>query len=112
MSADARGRFGFSGGLGAIRLGDTRLGFYSPFAGIYSRKKLRKGWGLSKMLFYRPTNPQTTGQQAWRAVFAAGWVAYAALTPTEKMLYSKHAREYRLSGPQLFMRDYLSSHRL
>lgn len=109
MSLDARGKFAYSGGLGAIRLGYTRLGFYSPFHGVYQRKHTFVGPRISRMRYYRPTNPQTPTQQAWRAKMAEGWSGYNALTTPEKVQLSKEARKYRLSGPQLYMSRYLQS---
>lgn len=111
MSFEPKGSFGFSGGFGLIRYGNTRFGLFEKFCGIYRRQMTARGPGVSRMVFYRPTNPQTPGQQAWRATFASGWPVYNALTPTEKKALSVEARKYRLSGPTLFMRRYLQSHR-
>lgn len=111
MSLEPKGSFGFSGGFGLIRYGNTRFGFYSKFSGIYRRQLTARGPGVSRMVFYRPSNPKTPAQQAWRATFAAAWPVYNALTDAEKKALSKEARKYRLSGPSLFLRRYLQSHR-
>lgn len=107
MSLDARGKFGYSCGFGAMRFGYVCFGFFSEYSGIYSRKKTLTGWKVSRERFYAPRNPQTATQQAWRAVFAEGWTQYRALTDLEKVRLSKLARAYQLSGPQLFMRYWL-----
>lgn len=111
MSLDVRGNFGYSGGFGLIALGWCSFGFYNEYSGIYSRKKLAKGWGVSRMRFYGPTNPQTSTQQAWRTIFANGMSAWRSLTTEEKELLSNQARIYRLTGTQLFMKRYLQQHR-
>jgi len=111
MSLDVRGSFGYSSGFGRISFGFSLYGLFSEFTGIYQRKKTLKGFRTSKMNFYRPTNPQTTGQQAWRSIFASGWAVYNALTTDEKLILSRKARLYRISGPNLFMRYWLQSNR-
>lgn len=111
LSFNTSKKLGFSGGFGAIAPGYNRFGFYDIRAGIYQRKKTLKGYRTSRMAFYRPTNPQTVAQQAWRATFAAGMVAYAALTPTEKGLLFKAARSQRISASNLFLRKWLQSRR-
>lgn len=110
-SLDARGTFGYSGGFGLIKFSYNRFGFYSQYSGIYSRKKLVKGWGLSRMTFYRSSNPQTTLQQAWRTVFANGKSAYDLLTAPQKARLRKQAINYRMTGYNLFMSRWLQGHR-
>lgn len=111
-SLSVRGSFGYSNGFGRIRYGKSLYGLFLDACGIYSRKKTLTGFKTSRMSFYAPSNPQTTGQQAWRAVFAAGKVAYDALTTPQKVLLSKEARDYRMTGYNLFMRRYLQANRL
>lgn len=111
MSLDVRGQFGFSAGCGIARCGWTKCGSSKDFGGIYQRKKTLKGWRTSRMKYYRPSNPQTTPQQAWRAVFAAGVSGYQSLTADEKNALNKEARKYRQSGLTLFLRRYLQSNR-
>lgn len=111
MSLDARGKIGYTSGAGLARCGYSRCGASKRFGGIYQRKKTLKGWRTSRMRVYNPINPQTETQQAWRSVFADAWVEYATLTSEQKLLLSKEARKYHLSGPQLFLRRYLLAHR-
>lgn len=111
MSLAPRGTFGFTAAAGFARCGYSRCGASKLFGGIYRRQKTQTGWQNSRGRYMRPTNPQTETQQAWRAVFAAGWDGYNALTSDEKKLLSKQARNYRLSGPQLYMRRWLQQNR-
>jgi len=63
------------------------------------------------MRYYRPTNPQTAPQQAWRAVFAAGISGYKSLTAPEKLALNKEARKCRQSGLTLFLSRHLQANR-
>lgn len=112
MSLDAHGELGYSNGYGAIRFGFNRFGLRTDYAGIYQRRPRKRGSLTARLKFYRPTNPQTVPQQAWRSVFADGWVAWGALTPTERMPYYRRAKRLRMSGPNAFMREWLSQHLL
>jgi len=104
-----RGQAGFTAGAGLARCGHSRCGANKDFGGIYQRKKTLTGWDTSRMRVYRPSNPQTTAQQAWRAKFAVGISGYQALTADEKIALNKEARRYRQSGLTLFMSRYLAS---
>lgn len=108
-SLSARGKFGRSGGFGLIRFGYNYFGFYSPHSGIYQRRKLKKSNGYVKTTFYRPTNPQTVKQQNWRAVCAYGWVRWSVLSTDQKKQYRLLGRKYKMSGPNLFFRNWLKS---
>ena len=121
-SLTIRGRFGFTAGVGMARCGYIRCGADKTLGGIYSRKVYGTGvstipakrgarYAISRMRYYRPTNNQLAGQQAWRAVFADGMAQYALLTADEKALLSKEARKTRMLGFNLFMSRWLQSHR-
>ncbi len=111
LALSVRGKMGFTGAVGMARAGYSKAGASKQFGGIYQRKKTKKGWRTSRMRYYNPSNPQTETQQAWRAVLASGWEAYALLTTDEKVLLSKQARLRRMTGPNLFMSRWLQSHR-
>lgn len=109
MSVRARGKTGFSIGLGFGRFGYSRFGAPKSFGGIYAKYYTLDGPRILRVRFMRPTNPQTTAQQNWRSNLASGWSVYNSLTDAEKKSLSTQARRYRLSGPQLFMSRYLKS---
>lgn len=111
MSLNASGKFGFTSAAGFARCGHSRCGASKDFGGVYQSKKTAVGHRTSRMRYYRPTNPQTVLQQAWRTIFASGWAEYNMLTDEQKVLLSKEARLLRLSGPQLFMRRWLQANR-
>jgi len=119
---DIRGRAGFTAGVGFLRCGYSRLGASKVFGGIFSRKLIAKGvgwqnprlagrWGISRMRYYRPTNPQTIPQQAWRGVFASGKAQYDLLTTGQRALLSKEAHKRHMTGYNLFQSRWLASHR-
>lgn len=110
MMPKPRKRFGFSHSFGTAFFGYTRFGDFNEYAGIYT---YRNNWKQRKhiaMQFYWPTNPQTVPQQAWRAVFANGAVAWQSLTSDQKAEYNKRAKQKHMTGYHLHQREYLSSH--
>jgi hypothetical protein len=111
ISMNARGSFGYGGGFGRIALGFNRFGFYSKYSGIYAKKFYFGKPYISKMKFYRPTNPQTETQQAWRAVFTAGHDAWTALDPETKEQWRFKALKLHMTGFNKFMSDYLNTHK-
>ena len=122
IALTTRGPFAFGRGYGGNQYGKSRFGSSVDSAGIYQRKRVGVGstlppykrgnrWGMSRMAHYRPTNPQTVPQQAWRSEFADGMAQYALLTSDEKALLSKEARKTRMLGFNLFMRRWLQSRR-
>ena len=109
LSLDVRGKLGYCAAAGFARCGYSRAGAPKEFGGIYQKRMTRSGKQVSRTRYYRPTNPQTVPQQAWRAKMAEMWGVYNALTTDEKKALSKEARRYKLSGPQLFASRYLKS---
>lgn len=109
MSLGVRGKLGFCAAAGFARCGYSRAGAPKEYGGIYQKRATSKGKQVSRTRYYRPTNPQTEAQQAWRAKMAEMWGVYNSLTPEEKLALSKKARRYKLSGPQLFASRYLKS---
>jgi hypothetical protein len=84
----------------------------NKWAGIYQRKVTKKGKKISKMPFYIPPNPQTKKQQAWRAIFKGGKIAWDSLTLEQKNSYNKRAIKLKFSGYNLHQREYLHSHKI
>ena len=111
ISVEARGKFGYSGAFGRIAFGYNRFGFYSWWCGIYQKKYI---WGkpyFSKMKFYRPTNPQTLTQQAWRENIKTGVLAWRDLPSLDKIDFNNRAVPLKMSGYNLFLREWLYSHK-
>lgn len=110
MSIDARGWIGYGGGFGKIVFSHNRFGFNCPFAGIYSSQRTSKGRVHYLKTFYRPTNPQTPTQQAWRSVFTAGKAQYDTFDPETKLEYKIRGKRRGLTGYNLFMSEWLNAH--
>ena len=106
-SFDARGKFGYSGAFGRIAFGYNRFGFYHFLAGIYSKKYYYGKPYISKMKFYRPTNPRTTAQQNWRAICAYFVTIWQAFDISIKNNFKKRAPDKRMSGYNLFLSEAL-----
>jgi hypothetical protein len=106
------GQVGKGGGFGRISLGYNIFGHYSPFFGIFSKKRFGKESWVSNMRFYRTPNPRTPAQQAWRAVFRAGKLAWDVLDEGTKDYYRIEGKKKKMEGYNIFMSGYLYSHRL
>lgn len=109
LSLDARGSFGRSGAFGRIAFGHTWLGYYSWYAGIYQKKYYYGKPYISRMKFYRPSNPRTVSQQNWRAVCAYGWVMWRLLSDSEKQEWQKIGDRKRISAANAFMSWWLKT---
>lgn len=108
LSLDTRGTFARSGGFGKLQFSYNYFGFNTKWAGIYSGKKTKKGRGLSKMKFYRPSNPQTITQQNWRSVCAYAWVLWADFSDETKEQYKIKGKKLKMGGANYFMRTWLT----
>jgi len=109
---DIRGTLGRGGGFGRVAFGYNFFAFYSRYSGIYSKKYYYGTPYISKMKFYRPTNPQTELQQAWRAVFAEAKSAWSVLSDQTKEIYRLKGQKKKMTGMNLYISEYLNSHRL
>ena len=116
------GKIGPSTQCGFSTLGSARCGDDRPISGLYSRRRLGynqfsgppsagRGVVYVQKRTYAGINPQTEQQQAWRAVFAAGFTAWKSLTPTEKAAYNVRATRRSRRGFNFFMSEYLKTHR-
>lgn len=86
-----------------------RPGLPDPFAigGIY-QKYNRGGRRLyRKMKYYTPTYSDTEAIQASRSKFADAIIAWRALTTEQQTRYNQKARTRRMSGYNLFIREYM-----
>ena len=68
--------------------------------------------GQEKLLYYRPSNPRTSTQQAWRSIFADAIAAWRALSEEEKVEWNKKATRRGKRGTDIFRSWYLNTHRL
>lgn len=81
----------------------------NKFAGIYQRVRTLKGPAICKRRFFKPANPQSMGQTFRRTIFSAGVILWQGLTPEGKATYNERAKRLKMSGWNLFMREWLAN---
>lgn len=113
---------GRSCGFANMRFGFTGFGDNRFFAGVYQKRvtgynhkgriagRPRNAYYV-RMKSYRPTNPNTPLQVACRAVFATAISNWSALTENEKVVYNERGTRRSLPGRNLYISEYLKSHR-
>jgi hypothetical protein len=79
-------------------------------SGIYRTDNVKGYLTYYREPYYIPRNPRTAAQQVWRSVFAQAVFAWQGLTDEQKMTYNERAKGKRMSGYNLFIREYLLSH--
>ena len=107
IAFQTRGKIGSPYEYGLKRQGKWKYGQNHPKWGIY---QIRRPFGKMqhvKMIHYRPTNPQTIPQQANRQKYADSILAWQGLTDSEKNVYNNNAKGKRMSGFNLFIREYM-----
>jgi hypothetical protein len=95
--------------------GESRFGV-DPYAnilllsGIYRTDNVTGKTKYYREPFYITKNPRYAPQQAWRGIFADAVLAWQGLTTPEKAVYNIKAKGKRMSGYNLFLKEYLESH--
>lgn len=105
-----RKTYGFTGQLGYNRLGKFALGLENKHAGTYRVDNPSGHQRTVKNKFYMQWKPRTENQLAAAQTFREGMAAWKALTPEEKAQYNEDAKEFRIEGVNLFMREWMRSH--
>lgn len=77
--------------------------------GIYQQRHCKDGQRTIKMKFYKPRNPKTPAQMAWRKKYADSILAWRNLTNEEKRVYNLRAGGMGMSGYNLFQKQFLLS---
>lgn len=95
--------------FGAAVFGQASFGNYLLLSGIYQMHKCVAGKFPIRMKFYVPKNPQTATQQIGRVKFEDAVAAWQALTPEQKRVYYQKAYGKRMSGYNLFLREFMLS---
>jgi hypothetical protein len=106
----ARKKFGFSTFFGTIFFGYALFGDGNTYAGIYRHTQYYNNRVWQKISFMWPTNPRSANQQAHRAIFANGVLAWQNLTDSQKFAWRKKGQKRMIGGYSAFMSDYLLSH--
>jgi len=96
--------------FGTSVFGISKYADVIPISGIYRTDNVTGETKNYREPYYITKNPRTDLQQTNRAKMAAAVLAYQGLTLEERVLYYKRAIGKRLSGYNLFLREYLKSH--
>lgn len=122
LAIAAHGKSGEGAGFGFLRFGASHFGELSHGGGILQRRwtgynhtgkipgKKREAYFV-RMRPYRPANPRTEKQQAWRDVFSAACQAWNDLTPVEKSYYNSRGKRVGKVGRSLFISWYLKNNK-
>ncbi len=70
-------------------------------------------WGdkLCSRKYVVPANPDTEAQHCHRSLFAEAMAAWKLLSEDEKQVYRKKSRKLRIHGHNLFIKQYMKSHK-
>jgi len=108
-SIHPRRKFGSPNGYGWIIYGFSYYGEENDFAGIYRRRRHKKGISIVKMNFYRPPVSRTEGQAAQRDKFLAAVAAWQALTDEQREEKRRLATRRSKRGYNVFLTNYLKT---
>lgn len=114
------GLFGYRRKTGEQQVADDGSQSAGVKPGIYQRRwngynnKIAKPKNQRKMFYirekyYRPTNPQTSKQQAQRAKMARANEAWRSLAESERQIWRDRAKKLNRRGQPLFISEYLNS---
>lgn len=115
-----RGKVGDFARYGKVYYGHAKYGLSFEEAGIYQMRTIKMGepsvgtkYHYKKrpirMKFYQPTGEPSAEQTTLRNKFGDAIVAWQALTAEQKMVYHTRAVGLRMSGYNLFLREYMLS---
>ena len=97
--------------LGYLRLGAIELGSEDRRWGIYQLRNVNGKRFYIREEFMVPDNPRSDAQQAWRDLFKTAMTEWSALTDAEKWVYHKRGTKVGLQGRNIFVKQYLNSHK-
>lgn len=106
-SIEIRGKLGKPNELGDIWCGWSELGEYLPIAGIYQKRRNKKGQIFVRMKHYHGSNPQTPEQQSNRATFSQAVASWQSLDESEKKQWRAKKHPRYMSGYNRYIRDYM-----
>lgn len=104
-----RGKLGKMAIYGGINYGWIDYGSQDDEVGIYQMRRVKEGLRPVKMIFYHPTYRTNAALLANRTKFADAVAAWQALTAEQKKAYNGRVRRLRMSGYNLFLKEYLLS---
>ena len=96
--------------LGIFTLGADILADLILLSGIYRSDNVTGETKIYREPYYITKNPRLPDQQAQREKMAAAVLAWQGLTQEQKNQYNQRAIRKRMSGYNLFLKEYLLSH--
>jgi len=116
-----RSVFGFSGfgdagiysylyGFGCSEFARDNYGAIDELTGIFQTRHGLDGPVTVLMEYYWPKNPRSVPQQANRSKFGDAVAGYQSLTASAKAIYTERANKLKITGYNLYLREYLLSH--
>jgi hypothetical protein len=121
VAFEVRGKLGLPNHYGHSIFGKSVYGLDMPLAGVYQMRRkyatnndkdfvVKGGNMIVRMRFYRPTNPNSAGQQAMRNKLRDAVNAWVALTAGEKSVYNQSGKRRNQRGYDIFKREYMRTH--
>lgn len=109
LTHHVRGKIGRSCGFGRTRFAYNRMGFYSPYVGVYSTYPTKNGRMTRLKKYHRPPLFNTVPAIMTRIHFAQAVGHWRMLTEQERQNYNKKAKRYKLTGYNLYISRYLKN---
>jgi len=97
---------------GKVYYGNKFYGDSRTYEGIYQTRHYNGGKYTVQEKFYNPVNNKHATQQTWRGRFADAISAWQALTTSQKEVYRIKSNGKQMSGYNVFLHEYLITHRL
>lgn len=104
---EGRGAFGSTKGFKAGVQNYNDILAMNKYAGTYQIRRYGKKRVHIVEKLYKPYNPRTETQQAWRARFQNAVIAYKLLSPDDLLKYKRWGATYKMSGYNKFISEYL-----
>ena len=95
--------------LGVAAFGVDKFADFILLSGIYRTDNVTGEVKYYREPYYITRNPRTDEQQTNRQKYADGVAAWQALTSDEKNQYNIRAKGKRMSGYNLFLKEYMLS---
>ena len=95
--------------LGAATFGVDKFADFILLSGIYRTDNVTGEVKYYREPYYITRNPRSDEQQTNRQKYADGVAAWKALTSEEKNQYNIRAKGKRMSGYNLFLKEYMLS---
>jgi len=110
LADQARNKLGQTSVYGCRVYGGFQYGEDVDIYGIYKIIRGVVGQIIVKTRFYIPNNPRTIPQQLNRQKYTDSILVWQNLTEEQKSVYNNRVKGQKLSGYNLFIKEYLLSH--